>query len=139
VTKFRALIIFAAAALITAGCSNGGGGSESTPSSSAGASSNSTQMSDNQSPPNQLDIDVMIQGGKVTPTNEQLKASLREPIVIHVNSDVADELHVHSTPDHTFKVEAKPNQAFQFSVDMPGKVDVELHHLDKTIATIQVQ
>ncbi len=50
---------------------------------------------------------------------------------MNVNSDVADELHVHSTPDHTFKVEAKPAQTFQFTVDVPGKVDIELHQLNK--------
>ena len=64
---------------------------------------------------------------------------MNEPIVVKVNSDVADELHVHSTPDHTFKVEAKPAQQFQFTVDVPGNVDIELHQLNKTIATVQVQ
>jgi sporulation-control protein spo0M len=96
-------------------------------------------MSNDQSAPTRLVVDVQIKGGDVTPTNQQLQAALKEQIVIRVNSDVADELHVHSTPDHTFNVEAKPMQSFQFSVDVPGKVDVELHHLNKTIATITVQ
>jgi len=96
-------------------------------------------MSNDQSAPTRLVVDVQIKGGDVTPTNQQLQAALKEQIVIRVNSDVADELHVHSTPDHTFNVEAKPMQSFQFSVDVPGKVDVELHHLKKTIATITVQ
>jgi hypothetical protein len=30
-------------------------------------------------------------------------------------------------------------QIFQFTVDVPGKVDVELPNLNKTIATITVQ
>jgi len=84
-------------------------------------------------------IDVTIKDGKVTPTNEQLKAGVKQQIVIRVNSDAADELHVHSTPEHSFNVEAKPMQSFQFTVDVPGKVDVELHKLNQTIATIQVQ
>ena len=96
-------------------------------------------MSNDQSAPTRLVVDVQIKGGDVTPTNQQLQAALKEQIVIRVNSDVADELHVHSTPDHNFKIEAKPVQQFQFSVDVPGKVDVELHHLKKTIATITVQ
>ncbi len=50
---------------------------------------------------------------------------------MRVNSDVADELHVHSTPEHTFKIEAKPTQQFQFTVDVPGKVDVELHQAEQ--------
>ena len=96
-------------------------------------------MQNEQAPPDRLLIDVQIKGGEVTPTNQQLEAKVNQPIVVKVNSDVADELHVHSTPDHTFNVEAKPMQSFQFSVDVPGKVDVELHHLKKTIATITVQ
>ena len=50
---------------------------------------------------------------------------------MRVNSDVADELHVHSTPEHTFKIEPKPAQQFQFTVDVPGKVEIELHQLQQ--------
>jgi hypothetical protein len=96
-------------------------------------------MSNEQAPPERLVIEVTIKGGDVTPTNEQLKAGVKEQIVVHVNSDAADELHVHSTPEHNFNIEAKPIQSFQFTVDVPGKVDVELHKLNRTIATIQVQ
>lgn len=96
-------------------------------------------MSNEQAPPTRLVIDVDIKGGNVTPTNQQLQAGVKEQIIIKVNSDVADELHVHSTPEHTFNVEAKPMQSFQFTADVPGKVDVELHKLGKIIATIQVQ
>jgi hypothetical protein len=130
-----------AATLIAAGC----GGSNS-PESAPGSASSSqpstvspSDMSNAQAPPTQLVIDVTIKGGDVTPSNEQLKAGVKEPIVVHVNSDAADKLHVHSTPDHSFDVQAKPAQSFQFTVDVPGKVDVELHKLNKTIATIQVQ
>ena len=96
-------------------------------------------MPNDQAPPPRLLVDVTIKDGKVTPANEQLKAGVKEQIIIRINSDAADELHVHSTPDHTFKVEAKPMQSFQFTVDVPGKVDVELHKLNQIIATIQVQ
>ena len=93
----------------------------------------------NRQPPDRLDIDVTIKGGEVNPTNAQLEAKTKEPIVIRVNSDVADELHVHSTPDHTFKIEPGKAQQFQFTVDVPGKVEIELHQLHKTIAIVQVQ
>jgi PBP1b-binding outer membrane lipoprotein LpoB len=138
VNKTTILTAIVTAALITAGCggSDGPGYTEASPSETT---VNPSQMTDEQAPPARLTIDVMIQGGNVTPTNEQLKAELKQPIIIKVNSDVADELHVHSTPDHTFKIEAKPGQSFQFTVDVPGKVDVELHNLKRTIATIQVQ
>jgi hypothetical protein len=129
------------AALITAGC-GGSNSSQSAPgstSSSQPSTVSPSDMSNAQAPPTQLVIDVTIKGGDVTPTDEQLNASVKEPIVVHVNSDAADELHVHSTPDHSFDVQAKPMQSFQFTVDVPGKVEVGLHKLNKTIATIQVQ
>jgi hypothetical protein len=86
-----------------------------------------------------LDIDVTIANGQITPTNATLQAKVKQQITLHVTSDATDELHVHSVPDHKFEVAAAPNQTFQFSVDVPGSVDVESHHLHKTIATIQVQ
>lgn len=86
-----------------------------------------------------LVIDVTIANGQVTPTNATLQAKVRQPITLHVTSDATDELHVHSTPDHKFQVAAAPHQTFEFAVEVPGNVAVELHHLDRTIATIQVQ
>jgi hypothetical protein len=130
-----------AAALITAGC----GGSSGTDNAAGGTPSSQpstvspSDMSNEQAPPTRLVIDVDIKGGNVTPTNQQLQAGVKEQVIIKVNSDAADELHVHSTPEHKFNVEAKPMQSFQFTVDVPGKVDVELHKLNKIIATIQVQ
>jgi heme/copper-type cytochrome/quinol oxidase subunit 2 len=86
-----------------------------------------------------LVVDVTIAKGQVTPTNATLGAKVGQPITFRVTSDAADELHVHSVPDHKFQVAAATNQTFQFKVDVPGNVEVELHHLDRTIATIQVQ
>jgi ABC-type glycerol-3-phosphate transport system substrate-binding protein len=141
VRKAKTLMILTAAAIITAGCggSNGSDSASGSPSSSQPSSVSPSDMPNDQAPPTRLVIDVTLKGGEVTPTNEQLQAAVKEQIVIRVNSDAADELHVHSTPEHTYKVEAKPMQSFQFTVDVPGKVDVELHQLGKTIATIQVQ
>jgi hypothetical protein len=141
VTTSRTLLILTAAALITAGCggSNGSDNATGSASSSQPSTVRPSDMSNEQAPPNRLVIDVDIKGGNVTPTNDQLKAGVKEQIVVRVNSDAADELHVHSTPEHSFNIEAKPIQSFQFTVDVPGKVDVELHKMNKTIATIQVQ
>jgi hypothetical protein len=86
-----------------------------------------------------LVVDITIAKGQVTPSNAMLTAKVSEPITLRVTSDAADELHVHSVPDHKFQVAAAANQTFQFNVDVPGNVDVELHHLDRTVATIQVR
>ncbi len=95
--------------------------------------------STNQPPAAAVVLDVTIAKGQVTPTNATLGAKVGQPITLRVTSDATDELHVHSSPDHKFQVAAAPNQTFQFTVDVPGNVEVELHHLDRTIATIQVQ
>lgn len=83
-------------------------------------------------------LDVTIANGEVTPANSALQAHVGQTITVHVTSDAADELHVHSTPDREFVVSATPNQTFTFTIDNPGKIEVELHHLDKAIATIDV-
>lgn len=135
-------MIVTAAALITAGCGGSTSSNNSTGSaqpSNQPSTVNPSDMPNEQAPPARLSIDVDIKGGNVTPTNQQLQAGIKEQIVIRVNSDAADELHVHSTPEHKFNVAAKPMQIFQFTVDVPGKVDIELHKLNKTVATIQVQ
>ena len=93
----------------------------------------------NQPAPNNLTVTVTIAKGQVNPVNATLQARVNQPITFRVTSDAADELHVHSVPDHEFKIAAAPDQTFQFSVDVPGNVEVELHHLDRTIATIQVR
>jgi hypothetical protein len=95
--------------------------------------------SPNPGQPGALDVNVTIARGQVSPTNAMLQAKVKQQITLHVTSDVTDELHVHSVPDHKFPVAAAPNQVFHFSVDVPGNVEVELHHLDRTIATIQVE
>lgn len=83
-------------------------------------------------------LDVTIAAGKASPVNAALSARTGQPITVHVTSDAADELHVHSTPDHEFVIAAAPDQTITFTVDEPGKVAVELHHLDQTVATVDV-
>jgi hypothetical protein len=93
----------------------------------------------NNPAPGNITINVTIANRQVNPVNATLQAKVRQPITVHVTSDAADELHVHSVPDRKFEIAAAPNQTFQFTVDVPGSVEVELHHLDRTIATIQVR
>lgn len=84
-------------------------------------------------------IGVVISEGSVTPTNAEAEAVVGQPIVLEVRSDAADSIHVHSIPEHVFEVQARPGQRFEFTVDVPGRVDVELHELHRTIVTITVQ
>lgn len=122
-----------------------GGSSNTTASSSSShtginSPSPGTSASPNPSQPAAAPLlNITIANGQVTPTNAVVQVKVGQPIIVEVTSDAADELHVHSTPDHEFEIAVAPSQKFQFSVDVPGSVEVELHKLDKTVATIQVQ
>lgn len=140
----RSLVVLATTfTLVTAACGSGGEGTGEQTSAAPASPTESTvspsDMTDQQQAPDRLVIDVTIKGGEVTPTNEQLQGKVGDPIVVRVNSDAADELHVHSNPEHNFPIEPRSGQQFQFTVDVPGTVDIELHQLNRVIASVQVQ
>ncbi|RAV18435.1 hypothetical protein DQP55_01975 [Mycolicibacterium sp. GF69] len=130
--------IVTAVALLTTGC-GGSKDTDSEPSTPAQSTVGASDMPEQQRPTDRVTIDITIEGGEVTPTNAQVQAKVNEPIVLRVNSDAADELHVHAVPDHTFDVAPKPGQQFQFTVEVPGNVEIELHELNRVVATVQVQ
>ncbi len=51
-------------------------------------------------------------------------------------SDAAEEIHVHSDPEHEYEVAAGDDKTFTFTLDTPGQVAVEAHHLDVTIVEL---
>ncbi len=131
-------ILAAAAASVVLVCAAGCASSDNAGGNHSGHQAGTTSASP-QPQAASLVIDVAIKGGNVTPTNAQFQANVGKPIELRVSSDAADELHVHSNPEHTFPVEAKPNQTFTFTVEVPGSVEVELHQRGRTVATIQVR
>lgn len=82
---------------------------------------------------------IVIAGGEVTPLGKEVEARVGQPIVLQVTSDAADELHVHAQPDQTFEVKAAADQRFEFVVEVPGQVAVELHHLGVTPVELVVR
>ncbi|GAA5051273.1 hypothetical protein GCM10023318_22460 [Nocardia callitridis] len=82
---------------------------------------------------------MRIAGGQVTPADQRFDAKVGQPVEIVVDSDAEDELHVHAAPQHTFAVTPGAGQRFRFSVDVPGRVEVELHHADRTVVTLLVR
>lgn len=132
-----ATVVLTGSMLTIVGCS----GSTEEPADRSGAPpvTAAPALSDQQAPPERVVIDVTISDGQVTPVNQQVQAKVRQPIIIRVTSDADDELHVHASPEHTFTVRPGPLQSFQFEVEVPGKVDVELHDLNRVVATITVQ
>ncbi|MFD3745888.1 hypothetical protein [Nocardia sp. NPDC058633] len=84
-------------------------------------------------------IDIRIANGEVSPVNTRTEAVVGQSIVLRVDSDTTDELHVHSTPAHTFPVAAASGQEFGFAVTVPGQVEIELHHTGRTVTTLLVR
>ena len=68
------------------------------------------------------------------------RALVTAPVValLNVSSDVADEIHVHSEPEHEFEVPAGEDMTFTFSIDTPGTVIVESHGLDVVLFKLEV-
>src|SRR5690242_11847879 len=67
-------------------------------------------------------VAVRIADGTVTPADARREARVGQPIEIVVDSDAADELHVHAEPDHTFTVTPGTGERFRFTVEIPGRV-----------------
>jgi Flp pilus assembly protein TadG len=136
-TVAAALVV---AALLLAGC--GGDRDEpaepkATPSSSATPSA--TPAATEEPAPDGTVVDVTITDGTVTPQGGRVEVTAGEPVTLRVTSDAADELHVHSDPEHSFEVEPGDAQDFTFTVDVPGQVAVEAHHLDVTVVQLVVR
>jgi hypothetical protein len=133
----RASVIGAAVA-VAAAC-----GSSPSPSNSSTAALPPATQGPSATPSASTDagtvIEVFVDKGVATPTNAEAQAVAGKPIVLQVTSDATDSLHVHSVPEHVFDVAAGPNQRFEFTVDIPGRVAVELHDLHVTVVTIEVR
>jgi hypothetical protein len=135
-------ILLRASAIGVAAAALAACGSASSPESSSAAHSPSAQTHV-ATPSTSADagtvIDVIVDKGVVTPTNAEAQAVPGQPIVLQVTTDAVDSLHVHSVPEHVFDVAAAPGQRFEFTVDIPGRVAVELHDLHVTVVTIEVR
>ena len=109
------------------------------PQDTAPASSSTASAAPSPAAPDATSLDINIAGGQVTPVNAELEANVGQPITLNVISDADDELHVHAVPERSFEVRPGAGEIFEFTVDVPGRVEVELHHLNRTVVTIQVR
>jgi hypothetical protein len=86
-------------------------------------------------------ITIVEKNGSITPDDGRVvDASLGQDIQVVVTTDAADEIHVHSIPEHEFEVKAGADaeKLPVFSVDTPGRFVIESHGLDVTLVTLQV-
>ena len=83
-------------------------------------------------------VTITEKAGSITASSDLVRASTGEQIMFLVTTDAADEIHVHSVPDHEFEAKPGPEQTFTFTVDTPGTIEVESHGLDTTILKLEI-
>ncbi|MFC5675866.1 hypothetical protein [Aeromicrobium endophyticum] len=84
-------------------------------------------------------VTITIKDGEVTPRGERVEVKKGQRITLLVTSDADEEIHVHSDPEHTYQVKAGGSIEKSFTIDTPGQVAVEAHHLDATIVQLVVR
>jgi plastocyanin len=83
-------------------------------------------------------VTITEQAGHISASSDLVRASTGQKIMFMVTSDAADEIHVHSVPDHEFEVKPGPEQTFTFAVNTPGTIEVESHGLDSIILKLEI-
>jgi hypothetical protein len=141
-------VLVLVATLSLAGC---GGSSEDSaqtsdsPSAAAGATQqpspadSATESGPDDSPTQDtaVEIEIEIEHGRVTPSGERVDVRVGQPIRLVVDSDAPDEIHVHSTPEHAFRIRpGMDDKEFRFRLTQPGVVEMELHEQGDIIATL---
>ncbi len=81
---------------------------------------------------------LTYRGGVVSPTLQEVEVKLGEKVRIELDSDRAEELHVHAY-DKKVDVVAGQTAVLEFTADIPGKFEVELEKQKITLFELVVQ
>ena len=124
--KKIAAVLFAGA-LVLAGCGDDTGTVSSSPNPSA------------EKTAEHVVVDIAVKDGKVTPQGERVDVTVGQEVTLHITSDTDEAIHVHSEPEHEYEVGRGDDIEKSFTIDTPGQVAVEAHHLDLTIVQLVVR
>ena len=120
-----------AATLVLAGC---GGSDTGTVSSSPNPNQSSAAE-----PSEDVVVDIAVKDRKVTPQGDRVEVKVGQKITLHITSDAHEVVHVHSEPEHEYEVEPGDDIEKSFTIDTPGQIAVEAHHLGVTIVQLVVR
>ena len=84
-------------------------------------------------------VRISIEDGTVTPQGDRVEVTVGQKGTLVVASDVDEQIHVHSDPEHTYEVPAGGSITESFTIDTPGQVAVEAHELGVTIVQLVVR
>lgn len=126
-----------AAALLLAGC--GGSDSDPAPAAEEPATSAPTSAEPEATTTSGTVVAIVIKDGKAIPQGKRVEAKVGAEITLNIRSDADEEIHVHSDPEHTYEVAAGDKVTESFTIETPGQVAVEAHHLGVTIVQLVVR
>lgn len=129
----RIAVAMLAAALLLAGC---GGDDTGTVSSSPNPSPNEPGAAE---PSDGVVVDIAVRSGTVTPQGDRMEMKVGQEVTLHITSDAHETIHVHSEPEQEFEIGAGDDVEKSFTIDTPGQIAVEAHHLDVTIVQLVVR
>jgi heme/copper-type cytochrome/quinol oxidase subunit 2 len=83
-------------------------------------------------------IEIRVTGDQVETAERRVTVATGEKVRIRVQSDVADEVHVHS---YDLKKDVAPGKpaVIEFTADVPGSFEVELEEAHRKLIDLQVQ
>lgn len=113
---------------------------ETSPSASTEATAEQPGGDEETAEPEAVTIDVTVSADGVEPRGERVEVAVGQPVTLRIDSEVDDEIHVHSDPEHGLDVAAgAKGEELTFTVDRPGQVAVESHHHHATIVQLVVR
>ena len=120
------------AVLLLVGCGGDDTGTVSSSPNRSPSDSATTESSDG------VAIDIAVKNGKVTPQGDRVEVKVGQKVTLRVTSDAHDTIHVHSEPEQEFEI-GKGKVEKSFTIDTPGQIAVEAHHLGVTIVQLVVR
>jgi hypothetical protein len=103
----------------------------------ADTSTGASASGDSASTASTTTVDITISGDEVHPNGDRVDVSVGEPVTLHISSDRAGELHVHSDPEQHIEYD-KGETTTRVTIDRPGIVDIEYHAADVVVVQLQV-
>lgn len=83
-------------------------------------------------------VAISWQDGKISPLGKTIEVSRGETITLVITADAPGELHVHATPEMSIAF-GKGTTSQSLTFDQYGKIEMESHDTDQTVANFEVR
>jgi plastocyanin len=84
-------------------------------------------------------IKITFEGDSVTPNGDRVEVAVGQQVEFDVTADAPGEIHVHSDPEKELEYQKGTTILKLGSFDKAGIIEVESHHLEKTIVQLEVK